>query len=115
MLMQMKVRAVYIYIFIYFFQTRSVLVWDLSLVTDEYLTAKCETPPFQSDTAPFPVSRGNIAFSPPSPMGAMYKIIGREMNYLSVVVSSIPALGLRAISTEFTPHPCVGQSSTKNF
>lgn len=36
------------------------------------------------------------------------------MNYLSVVVSSIPALGLRAITTEFTPL-CVGQSATKNF
>lgn len=43
----------------------------LSLVTDERPAAKCETPPFQSDAAPLPASRGEMQRSAqPSPNGS---------------------------------------------
>lgn len=87
-------------------------VWALRLVTDERPAAKCETPPFQSDAALFSASRGkdSVQFSH-HPTGAAYKIIGPEMNYLSVLVSSIPAQSFEGMSHTSQRAPCVGQKN----
>lgn len=97
-----------------FFCISSLPAWVLSLVTDERPAAKCETPPFQSDAASFPASRGkcSVEFSH-RPTGAVYKIIGPEMNYLSVVVSSIPAQSFEGVSCASQRVPRVGQKKKK--
>lgn len=70
------------------------------------------------------MSWGNIAFSLSPPMGAMCKIIGQEMNYLSVVVSYGRVLTRHIIILRFDRNvqsfplvfirllPCVHSSAT---
>lgn len=98
-----------------FFCMSSLPVWALSLVTDERPAAKCETPPFQSDAASFPASRGkcSVQFSH-RPTGAVYKIIGPEMNYLSVVGVFHPcAIIWRCVMCQSTGASCRSKKNKK--